>query len=243
MPSDAYHFLRCSTQYSNHSSSLPGLHEELHLHLLELARAEGEVARVDLVAERLADLRDAERHLDARRIGHVDEVGEDALRRLRPQVGLGRGVRHRPEMRLEHEVELARRRQLAFALRIGTDRRRDAGVLVLGIDLVDAIALLALLAVDHRVGEVGDVARRAPDHRVHQDRRVEADDVLAVAHHRLPPGVFDVALELDAQWTVIPGAVDAAVELRRLKDEPGALGHRDQLLHQLFGGDGHSAAT
>ena len=25
MPSDAYHFLRCSTQYSNHLSSLPGL--------------------------------------------------------------------------------------------------------------------------------------------------------------------------------------------------------------------------
>src|SRR5690606_30805334 len=34
------------------------LHEELHLHLLELARPEDEVARRDLVAERLADLRD-----------------------------------------------------------------------------------------------------------------------------------------------------------------------------------------
>ena len=43
------------------------LDEELHLHLLELARAEDEVARGDLVTERLADLADAERRLLARR--------------------------------------------------------------------------------------------------------------------------------------------------------------------------------
>src|SRR5207237_4956733 len=36
-------------------------HEELHLHLLELAQPEEEVARRDLVPERLADLRNAER--------------------------------------------------------------------------------------------------------------------------------------------------------------------------------------
>ena len=44
----------------------PGLDEELHLHLLELTGTEDEVARRDLVAERLADLRDAERRLLAR---------------------------------------------------------------------------------------------------------------------------------------------------------------------------------
>ena len=37
--------------------------EELQLHLLEFAGAEREVARVDLVAEGLADLAHAERHL------------------------------------------------------------------------------------------------------------------------------------------------------------------------------------
>ena len=36
------------------------LHEELHLHLLELAHAKDEVRRDDLVAKRFADLRDAE---------------------------------------------------------------------------------------------------------------------------------------------------------------------------------------
>ena len=60
--------------------------EVLHLHLLELERAEDEVPGRDLVAERLADLRDAERRLAARDLGDVLEVDEDALRGLRPQV-------------------------------------------------------------------------------------------------------------------------------------------------------------
>ena len=61
--------------------------EELDLHLLELARAEREVARRDLVAEALAHLGDAERHADARAVEHVLEVDEDALGRLGPQEG------------------------------------------------------------------------------------------------------------------------------------------------------------
>ena len=51
-----------------------GLDEELHLHLLELTRAENEIPRRDLVAERLADLRDAERHFLARGLLHVQEI-------------------------------------------------------------------------------------------------------------------------------------------------------------------------
>ena len=61
--------------------------EELDLHLLELARAEGEIARRDLVAKALADLGDAERNAHARAIEHVLEVDEDALGRFGPQKG------------------------------------------------------------------------------------------------------------------------------------------------------------
>ena len=63
--------------------------EVLDLHLLELARAEGEVARVDLVAEGLADLGDAEGHLDALAglVADVFELHEDALCGLGSQVG------------------------------------------------------------------------------------------------------------------------------------------------------------
>src|SRR5262245_55159391 len=48
--------------------------EELHFHLLELSRAEGEVARRDLVAEALADLSDSEGDFDADGVDNVFEV-------------------------------------------------------------------------------------------------------------------------------------------------------------------------
>src|SRR5260370_23730879 len=131
-------------------------HEELHLHLLELAHAEEEVARRDLVAERLADLRDAKRRLPARELRHVLEVDEDALGRLRPQVRARRRIFHRADLCLEHEVELPRLgeialRELAWAL-----RRLPAAMCVL--EPVGPEAELARAAVDERVAEPGDVA-------------------------------------------------------------------------------------
>ena len=66
---------------------LRGMAEELELGLLELPGAEREVARVDLVAEGLADLRDPEGDLLARRLPHALEVGEDRLAGLRAQIG------------------------------------------------------------------------------------------------------------------------------------------------------------
>src|ERR1044072_7331552 len=88
-----------------------GANEVLHLHLLELARAEDEVAGRDLVAERLSNLRDAEGNLPAHGRLHVEEVDEDALRRLGAEIGERRGVvlvRDRADGRAEHEVERAR---------------------------------------------------------------------------------------------------------------------------------------
>ena len=55
------------------SRLVAGRDEVLDLHLLELARAEDEVARRDLVAERLADLRDAK--------GNLEEGAEKVPRR------------------------------------------------------------------------------------------------------------------------------------------------------------------
>ena len=68
------------------------LYEELHLHLLELAHTEDELACYDLVAERLADLCDAERNLHTACLLHVKVVDEDALCCLRAEVYLVRAV-------------------------------------------------------------------------------------------------------------------------------------------------------
>jgi hypothetical protein len=54
-------------------------------------------------------------------------------------------------------------------------------------EVVGAEALPAGAAVDERIGEAGEVARRLPRARVLDDRRVERDDVVALLDHRLPP--------------------------------------------------------
>ena len=135
--------------------------EELHLHLLELERAEDEVARRDLVAERLADLRDPERRLAARELGDVLEVDEDPLRRLGAEVDALPRLLDGPDARLEHEVELARLGEVA----VGGLARALAGLsaALLVVEVVGAEALLAGPAVDERVGEASDVARGLPD--------------------------------------------------------------------------------
>src|SRR5262249_25008923 len=89
--------------------------EVLDLHLLELAGPEDEVARRDLVAEGLADLADTERQLPPRGLEDVVEVHEDALRCLRPEVGEGGVLLDGAHERLEHQIELARRGELALA--------------------------------------------------------------------------------------------------------------------------------
>src|SRR5262249_3162152 len=60
-------------------------------------------------------------------------------------------------------------------------------------------------------------------------------DVVTLVHHRAPPRVLDVALELDAERTVVPRRADAAVDLARREDEAAPLAQRDELRHQVVG--------
>src|SRR4029078_3229596 len=128
-----------------------GRYEELHLHLLELARPEDEVARRDLVAERLADLGDPERRLLARELQDVLEVDQDALGGLRPQVDLGSRLGRRPDVSLEHEVELARLADTAAALRAVDLAIRVAALL--GDRLAQVILAPASLALAEALDE------------------------------------------------------------------------------------------
>ncbi len=190
-------------QYSNHSMSVPGSTKNCISICSNSRVRKMKLPGRDLVAERLADLRDAERHLLARRLLHVQEVHEDALRRLRAQVDHGRAVLDRPHERLEHEVEQPRLGELALLVRSPGRLLGLRGQLRI-LELVGAEARLARLAVDQRIGEAGDVAARLPDARVHQDRRVEPLDVVARADHRVPPAVLEVLLQLDAERAVVP---------------------------------------
>src|SRR5262249_28476670 len=80
----------------------------LHLRLLELSVAEDELSGRDLVTEGLAALCDPKGQLLPGGRLDVLEVDEDALSRLRAQVGDGRLILHRPDVSPEHGVEHAR---------------------------------------------------------------------------------------------------------------------------------------
>src|SRR6476661_2221781 len=110
--------------------------------------------------------------------------------------------------------------------------------------MISSESLFRFLIVDHGVGESAYVAGSDPHVRVHNDGGVEADHVEVVAvgafggaaDDVVPPGFLEVAFEFDAEWAVIPEAVDAAVDFGGLEDEAAAFAEGDDLLH--FGGWG-----
>ncbi len=186
------------------------LDEELHLHLLELAGAEDEVAGSDLVAEALAGLGHAERRLLAGRGRDVLVVDEDPLCGLGTQVVQALFVLDRAQVGLEQAVEHPRLGELALdaavrAVDLGKGRRRAS---VLGLvplfQVIGPEAVVAVGALGQWVDELGQVARRLPDIGRQDDGRVEPDDVVAAGDHRLPPLAADVLFELDAEGPVVP---------------------------------------
>src|SRR5438309_1245242 len=222
------------------AQGLRGTREVLHLHLLELARAEDEVARGDLVAERLANLCDPERELLSRRLLDVLEVDEDGLRRLRPEPGDRCGVLDGAHERLEHQVELPGVRELALAaVRAGHPGEVELLRPPIGRELIafrqviQAEPLPAVAALDQRVGEVLDVSRRFPYARMHEDGAVQPDDVVTQLDHRAPPRSLHVVLELDAERTEVPRRTRAAVDLARGEHEAASLRERRDLLADI----------
>ncbi len=221
--------------------------EELHLHLLELTGPEDEVTRGDLVAERLADLADSERRLAPGRRLDVRVVDENALGRLRTQVGQAGGVLDRAQVGLEQAVEHPRLGERATrpAVRagdLGERRRRPAAPgLERLLQMVGAEPLVAGQALGQRVDEDLHVAAGLPDLAGEDHARVEADDVLPALDHGLPPGALDVVLQLDPERTVVPRGPQATVDLARGEDQPPALAQTDDGVHAV-GCTGHAGA-
>ncbi|CKS74675.1 Uncharacterised protein [Mycobacterium tuberculosis] len=180
------------------------LDEELHLHLLELAGPEDEVARSDLVAKALADLSDTEWRLLTSSCHHVGKVHEDALRGFRAQIVQPLLGLDGSEVGLEHHVELAWLRPLAgFAgfrvANVGQPVRRRMPVFgFVGLDeMVGPVALMCDQRLDQRVMKDIDVTGSHPHLTRQDDRRIDSDNVVAASHHRSPPLALDVLFELN----------------------------------------------
>ena len=169
--------------------------------------------------------------LPARDLGDVLEVDEDALRRLR-----ARGRRPAPSPRrgpiLVENIRLNWRGSVRSHCSVSPGCLLGRCPHWASLELVGSVAALAEAAVDERVGEAGDVPRSLPDGGVEDDRRVEGDDVVPLAHHRLEPARLDVLLEQDAVVAVVVRRAEAAVDLARREDEPAPLRERDDLVHR-----------
>src|SRR5205085_858840 len=99
-----------------HALIITGADEVFHLHLLELARAEDEVAGRDFVVKGFSDLRDAERNFSARGCQDIQKVYEDALRCFRSKIDerIGIILSSRADVRVKHEIERARFSPISF---------------------------------------------------------------------------------------------------------------------------------
>ena len=199
---------------------LAGLDEELHLHLLEFAGTEDEVAWRDLVTEGLAHVGDAERRLLAGGGHHVLEVHEDALRGFRTQIVQGVLVLDRAEVGAQHHVEVARFGPLAAgsAIRahdVGHTVLRQLVAMLLGVrflQLVGALALVAVQTLHQRIVENGHVAGRDPHRSRQDDGGVDAHHVATGDDHGTPPFALDIVLQRHAERTVIPCGAGSAID-------------------------------
>jgi hypothetical protein len=153
-------------------------------------------------------------------------------------------VLHRAEVGGQHLVEHLRLGELALVAAVRAVDVCQAVLrrpLVLGLvrlfEVVGAEPLVAGEALGERVGELLDVPGGLPDLAGQDDRGVEADHVLAPAHHGLPPLPLDVVLELHAERTVVVGGSGPAVDLAGREDDAARLCQADDGV-DLVGGHG-----
>jgi hypothetical protein len=191
-----------------------GLDEELHLHLFELAIAENKIPHDDFVAKRFPDLRDTERDLFSHRLLDIIEIDKDALCCLRTKIRNRRVVLDRTDARFEQHIELARlgHRAALPAVRAG-----------IAFELIRAKTMMAILALDQRIGKRVHVTAGLPDAWIHDYRCIYADNIVAVLHHSFPPGALDIVFQFDTERSIIPKTADSAIDLRRLKNESAPL--------------------
>ena len=93
------------------------------------------------------------------------------------------------------------------------------------VELVEPEALLALRAVDERVGEVGEVAARLPDLRAARGSTASMPTTSSRSctierHH----ASFTLRSISDAERAVVVARAEAAVDLGRREDEAAPLG-------------------
>src|SRR6266508_4557602 len=69
--------------------------------------------------------------------------------------------------------------------------------------------------------------------RMREDRAIHAYYIVALMHHDAPPVVLQVALYFDTERSVIPSAIEPAVDFARLENKTAPLTQADDFFHAL----------
>ena len=77
------------------------------------------------------------------------------------------------------------------------------------------------------------MAGRLENRRMREDRTVHADHVIALMHHDAPPVVLQVALQFNAKRSVIPSAIESAVDFAGLENKTAPFTQADDFFHAL----------
>ncbi len=152
-------------------SILCGAHKKLHFHLFKFTRTENKVFCDNLIAKRLTDLGNTKRHLQACSLQDVFIIYINPLRSFRTQVEQTGTLIRRTHVGTEHEVKITHAREGPTTLRTGSPGRRHG-------NLIRAKATFTHRAINQRITEVIDVARRPPYVWMHQDCCIQPDDMI-----------------------------------------------------------------
>ena len=129
-------------------------------------------------------------------------------------------VLDRAKVGAQHHVEVTRLGPLATGAAVRADdvlhavlRHRVAVLLGVGLlELVGAVALVAVEAFDKRIVEHAHVAGGHPHFGRQDDGSVDTDDIRTGDDHGAPPFALDIVFESDAEGAVIPCGTGAAVD-------------------------------
>ncbi len=205
--------------------------EEFNLHLFEFTGTEGKVAGIDFVSEGFSDLGDAEGKFLAGNLEDIFKLNKHGLGGFRAEVGEVPFVLDWADIGFEHEIELAGFGELSPA-----SGDKFAGFLGAGGggDLVGTETAFAGFAIDHGVGESGFVAAGFPNGAAHENGAIHSDDIVPVLGHRFPPIFLQVTFQCHAEGTVVPGAIQPAVDFGRWKDKAPAFAESDNFFHTVI---------
>ena len=111
-------------------------------------------------------------------------------------------------------------------------------VVVLGNLLLDehirTITLFGVAVVNEGIVERIHMAGGLPCCGMHEDGGIDAHDVLVKQHHRLPPILFDVVLQLHTILTVVIHGAETVVNITRRKNKSVFFTMRNYFLKNVF---------